>query len=151
MLSRRAWFQAAGSVAAGALLGARLRAQVDAPVTLTVYKTPSCGCCKKWVQHMESAGFKTAIHDLSDLEEIKRTMGVPAALQGCHTALAGVYVIEGHVPADLVQKLLREKPSVRGLAVPGMPSGSPGMEGGKEPYEVVAFDRTGKTTVYARR
>jgi len=119
---------------------------------MTVYKSPSCGCCKKWVQHVEANGFKAVVQDLENLDEIKRTMAVPGALQSCHTALVGTYVVEGHVPADVVHKMLKEKPAIHGLAVPGMPSGSPGMEGGAvEHYEIVAFERNGKTKVYARR
>lgn len=120
---------------------------------MTVYKTPTCGCCKEWVKHVESAGFKVKAVDMDDLSPIKRSAGVPAAMESCHTALVGPYVVEGHVPADLVRKMLDEKPKIAGLSVPGMVVGSPGMEQGnaKEPYSVVAFTRDGKTSVYARR
>ena len=104
--------------------------------------------------HLQANGFKIEKKDVigKELNEIKQRLGVPARLQSCHTALVAGYVIEGHVPADLIHRLLKEKPAVAGLAVPGMPIGSPGMEGGKpEPYEVLAFDRTGKATVYAKR
>ena len=120
---------------------------------MTVYKTPTCGCCAKWVDHMKSAGFKVQVQDMDDLTEIKQASGVPIPIRTCHTAVVSGYVIEGHVPADLVKKVLAEKPKMTGIAVPGMPVGSPGMESGnqKSPYDVVLFDKTGKTTVYAKR
>ena len=120
---------------------------------MTVYKTPTCGCCAKWVDHMKAAGFKVQVQDMDDLTEIKQASGVPIPIRTCHTAVVSGYVIEGHVPADLVKKVLAEKPKMTGIAVPGMPVGSPGMESGnqKSPYDVVLFDKTGKTTVYAKR
>jgi hypothetical protein len=152
MLTRREWLRTAAAGAAGLVVAGRLNAQVAAPIAITVYKSPSCGCCKKWVQHMEANGFKAAIHDMDDPTEVKRTMAVPAALHSCHTALVGKYIIEGHVPADVVHKLLKDKPGVHGLAVPGMVTGSPGMEGGPaERYDVIAFERNGKTKLYASR
>jgi hypothetical protein len=127
-------------------------AYAAAPIAITVYKTPTCGCCKKWVEHLESHGFKVTANDMDDLSEVKATFGVPAELQSCHTATVGKYVVEGHVPADLIQKMLKEKPAIAGLAVPGMPMGSPGMEGmRKDDYDVIAFDRQGKRSVYAKR
>lgn len=125
-----------------------------APVPITVYKTPTCGCCKEWVKHVEANGFKAKTHDLQSLDETKRSLGVPERLQTCHTAVVGKYVIEGHVPADLVSRLVKEKPAnIIGLAVPGMPVGSPGMEVGKQkqPYDVIAFTKDGKQSVYAKR
>lgn len=104
--------------------------------------------------HLQSSGFPVQIENIENLDPIKRKYGVPSALESCHTALVGGYVIEGHVPADLIDRLLREHPAVVGLAVPGMPDGSPGMEvSGQRPqrYQVLAFDRTGRTTVYAGR
>ena len=127
-------------------------AQVATPIT--VYKTPTCGCCKLWVEHLEKNGFVAKTHDLPDLSETKDTLGVPDALRSCHTALIGKYVIEGHVPADLIKKISTDKPAnILGLAVPGMPAGSPGMEvpGRKDAYDVFAFTRDGKRSVYARR
>ena len=102
---------------------------------------------------MQKAGFKVREVDLDDLTEVKQASGVPMRFRTCHTALVDGYVVEGHVPADLVKKMLAEKPKAAGLAVPGMPIGSPGMEQGdqKEPYDVFLFDKTGKTTVYAKR
>ena len=104
--------------------------------------------------HLRANGFKIEKKDVfgKTLTDIKHKHGVPGRLQSCHTALIEGYVIEGHVPADLIHKLLKEKPQIVGLAVPGMPIGSPGMEGGKpEPYEVFTFDKSGRTTVYAKR
>ena len=119
---------------------------------MTVYKDPGCGCCKEWVKIMQKAGFAVTAHDTADMNSIKSTMGVPTNLQSCHTAIVGNYVFEGHVPADVVMKLLQEKPIARGLAVPAMPNGSPGMEGPtKDKYDVLLFERSGKTRVYASR
>jgi len=129
------------------------RAAKTAATKMEIYKTATCGCCGKWVEHMKAAGFTPAVHDVPDVTPIKTKAGVPANLQSCHTALVGGYVIEGHVPADVIQKLLAEKPKVAGIAVAGMPAGSPGMEQGArtDPYEVIAFTAEGKTSVYAKR
>jgi hypothetical protein len=120
---------------------------------LTVYKDPNCGCCTEWVAHVRKAGFVVTVRDTADMSSVKASFGVPMALESCHTARVGAYAIEGHVPADLIQKLLREQPVARGLAVPGMPMGSPGMEQGsqKDAYDVILFDKAGKTRVYASR
>jgi hypothetical protein len=129
-------------------------ASAAAKTPITVYKTPTCGCCKLWVEHLEKNGFAPKTHDLNDLTETKDALGVPDALRSCHTAVIGRYVIEGHVPADLITKLVKEKPTnILGLGVPGMPAGSPGMEMGsrKDPYDVFAFTRDGKRSVYAKR
>jgi hypothetical protein len=118
--------------------------------TLVVYKSPSCGCCAKWVDHMREHGFKVAVHDMEDVSPIKAKHGVTDQLSSCHTATIGGYVVEGHVPAADVQRLLRERPSIAGIATPGMPMGSPGMEGGRvDRYDVMAFDRSGGTRVFA--
>ena len=124
---------------------------VNAPVKITVYKSPSCGCCGAWVVYMTKQGFAVDVKDMNDLTEIKRSLGVPVKLESCHTAVVGAYVIEGHVPADLVKKVLAEKPAIIGLAAPGMPADAPGMGTGKTPYDVIAWDKTGKTSVYAKR
>jgi hypothetical protein len=125
-------------------------AQVATPIT--VYKTPTCGCCGKWVDHMRQNGFAPKVTDLPNLSMIKQQAGVPDNLQSCHTSTIGGYAIEGHVPADVVRQLLKEKPAVAGIAVPGMPMGSPGMEGAyKDKYNVVAFGRDGSQKVYASR
>jgi len=122
------------------------------PLAMTVYKSPTCGCCAKWVEHIKKAGFAVTVKDMPNVGEVKYARGVPAELASCHTAVVGNYVIEGHVPADVVQKLLKEKPAVAGLAVGGMPMGSPGMEGSyTDRYDVVAFDKSGNKRVYASR
>ena len=142
-----------GVAAAAFLLAAVPRSAVNQQaVPVTVHKSPTCGCCAKWVDHAKAAGFQTTVHDMADVDPIKDKNGVPGSLRSCHTALVGGYVIEGHVPADLIQKLLKERPAILGLSVPGMVMGSPGMEGaGKEAYDVVSFDKDGKTAVYAKR
>ena len=120
--------------------------------TVVVYKSPTCGCCSAWVKHMEQNGFNVEVYDRQNMNPVKTEFGVPAHLQSCHTAKVGDYVIEGHVPADLVAKLLEDKPPVKGLTVPGMPMGSPGMEGPhKDDYAVLTFQADGNTQVYAQR
>ena len=117
-----------------------------------VYKTPTCGCCAKWVEHLQSNGYKVEVHDVESVEPTKAELGVPGALASCHTAKIGGYVFEGHVPADVIQRVLREKPQITGVAVPGMPMGSPGMEGPtRDHYDIVAFDGNGHTSVYESR
>ena len=121
--------------------------------TITVYKDPSCGCCIKWVSHLQANGFAPEVHDRSDMNALKDSLGVPPALRSCHTAVVGKYVIEGHVPAADLKRLLVAKPAgTVGLAVPGMPVGSPGMEMGDRSaeYAVVAFSATGSTRVFAK-
>ncbi len=142
----------AGIIVAGAV-GVTAQPRTTKP-GVTVYKTPTCGCCAKWVEHMRTSGFEMKVIDLEDIEHIKRANGVPGKMESCHTALVGGYVVEGHVPADLVQRMLREKPAIAGIATPGMPVGSPGMEVPNfkaEPYSVMAFDKAGKATVYEKR
>lgn len=121
-------------------------------VAVKVYKDPNCGCCVEWVKHLERNGFKVESMDMPDMALVKQKYGVGRELQACHTAVIGDYVVEGHVPADVIMKMLREKPAIAGLAVPGMPMGSPGMEGAtEERYDILTFDRAGRTTVYAQR
>jgi hypothetical protein len=117
---------------------------------ITVYKDPSCGCCKNWIQHLIKYGYDVDAKDTPAMAEVKRTLGVPDALTSCHTAVVNGYLIEGHVPATDIARLLKEKPKVAGLAVPGMPAGSPGMEGPrKQHYQVLSFDKNGKTRIFA--
>lgn len=119
---------------------------------VTVYKSPTCGCCTKWVEHLEQSGFRVEVHDTADVQPVKARHGLPGSLASCHTALVGGYVVEGHVPADVIRRLLRERPQVAGVAVPGMPMGSPGMEGPyKDDYDIVSFTRGGATNVYESR
>ena len=151
-VSRRALIAQAVAGALGLIAVPRLLRAAVRKTPLLVYKDPGCGCCEKWVEYMGKAGFEVAVRNTSDMDAIKRRYGVAPAIASCHTALAEGYVIEGHVPADLVLKLLKDKPRLAGLAVPGMVTGSPGMEGpNPRGYDVVAFDKTGKTTRYARR
>lgn len=126
-------------------------ASADLP-TVTVYKSPSCNCCAEWVTHMREQGFPVEIQSRFNVKPVKRKVGVPSSLAACHTAVVNNYVVEGHVPAKDVKQLLRENPKVRGLSVPGMPVGSPGMERGNrvEPYKVLTFTPAGDTTVFAR-
>ncbi|HYW32019.1 MAG TPA: DUF411 domain-containing protein [Gemmatimonas sp.] len=131
---------------------AAVPAAASAPRTIVIYKDPNCGCCKEWVTHMKAAGFVATVHYTADMATVKRSMGVPTSFESCHTARVGSYTIEGHVPADVIEKLLREKPVALGLAVPGMPMGSPGMEGPrKDKYDVMLFEKNGKSRVYASR
>jgi hypothetical protein len=123
-----------------------------APVAVTVYKNAQCGCCRGWVEHLRKEGFDVTAKDVDDLTAIKSKLGVPAALGSCHTATVGAYVVEGHVPASDIRKLLAQKPKVAGIGVPGMPMGSPGMEMPGVPadkYDVVAFAKDGKQRVFA--
>ena len=120
--------------------------------TVTVFKDPNCGCCKQWVEHLREHAFTVITKDTSDISAPKRTGRVPEHLYSCHTAFVNGYVVEGHVPAADIQRLLKEKPKVAGIAVGGMPAGSPGMEMGsrKDRYDVVAFNRDGTTKVFER-
>ncbi len=107
---------------------------------IEVYKSPTCGCCKDWITHLQHNGFKVTAHDTLDMQTVKQQHGVAAQFQSCHTAIIDGYVIEGHVPANDIKRLLREHPMVQGLAVPGMPQGAPGMETGlKQPYNVLTI------------
>jgi hypothetical protein len=145
-LSRR---QAIALLGASSLCAGLPARAAELPEIL-VHKDPSCGCCSGWAEHLRSAGFATRVAESRDLDAIKRRLGVPADLASCHTAEVGGYIVEGHVPATAVRRLLAEKPSAVGLAVPGMPIGSPGMEGGTpETYEVVLFGAQGRR-VFAR-
>lgn len=115
-----------------------------------VYKTQGCGCCNGWVEHLRAAGYQVDARNVTDLMAVKLDAGVPADLSSCHTALIDGYVVEGHVPAELIERLLAERPEIAGIAAPGMPVGSPGMEGpGAKPYQVYAFDRQGGRRVFA--
>ena len=120
---------------------------------MTVYRSASCGCCTQWGSHIASAGFRIDDHVTEDMEAVKKERGVSSQLTSCHTADVEGYVIEGHVPASAIQRLLKERPNIRGLAVPGMPLGSPGMEVAgveAERFEVLAIAHDGTTSVFAR-
>jgi hypothetical protein len=119
---------------------------------ITVYRTASCGCCGKWVEHLKAAGFAPTVHMVPNTDSVPPRKGMPDSLHSCHTATLEGYTVEGHVPADVIRQLLKERPKVSGIAVPGMPAGSPGMESpNPQRYDVIAYDATGKTTVFARR
>ena len=129
---------------------ANLPAYAQDKRAMTVWKSPWCGCCGNWVKHVEDAGFKVEVKEVEDLDPVKKLAGVPEALQSCHTARVDGYTIEGHVPAADIERLLRERPKVDGLAVPGMPSGSPGMENGvRDSYDVVTFTRQGAAEIFS--
>lgn len=155
-MTRRSWIASVAGTFAGGLLIATLRPSAahagTTPIPVTVYKDPSCGCCKKWVAHMASNGFLPAVKDRDDMAGLKDSLGIPVALRACHTAVAGRYLIEGHVPAADVKRLLASAPrKVLGLAVPDMPSGSPGMEmdGRSHHFDVIAFEQAGQSYVFA--
>jgi hypothetical protein len=144
-ITRRLTFLAA----IGCLLPTRALFGVEEPV-IAVHKDPNCGCCSGWVQHLEKSGFVTKVTQTKDINAVKTRLGVPADLAACHTAEVSGYVVEGHVPATALRRFLAEKPNATGLAVPGMPVGSPGMEGGSpEPYQVVLFAPDGRR-IYAQ-
>ncbi len=155
-LTRRDWLArvVVGIAAAGAMTALGPAAAAAAkPVKITVYKDPSCGCCTKWVKHLQANGLSPDVRDRSDMDALKDSLGVPAQLRSCHTAVAGRYVIEGHVPAADVKKFLSSAPAgVIGLAVPDMPVGSPGMEMGarRDKYDVMSFTAQGAVRVFAR-
>jgi len=157
MINRRGFvIRVSGLVAAG-VAGGRLAAEVPGwsakPTPITVYKSSSCECCAKWVDHVRDSGFEPVVHDEEDMDAIKAQLGVPEQVRSCHTALVGKYLIEGHVPASDIQRLVRQQPGVAALAVPGMPSGTPGMAqpGAKiTGFEVVAFQRDGTTKRFTR-
>ena len=119
---------------------------------ILVYKNPSCGCCGKWVEHLEAAGFSVTVKEVESTSVMRRRLGMPQEYGACHTAAVDGYVLEGHVPAEEVKRLLSTRPAAIGLSVPGMPVGSPGMEVGNrvDPYEVLLVDRNGQAAVFAR-
>ncbi len=127
---------------------------VSSRTPIVVYKTPTCGCCTLWVEHMRQNGFQAEVHDVSSAQvrAVSQAAGLKDEGTSCHTAKVGNYIVEGHVPASDVQRMLKEKPAIAGIAAPGMPMGSPGMEqgGAKEAYDVVAFTKDGKTSVFAK-
>jgi hypothetical protein len=132
---------------AGAL-GIPLLASAAAPV-IDVYKSAACGCCGEWVKHLKASGFAVKTHDVANPSDYREKAGIPNELGSCHTGMVQGYAIEGHVPASEIKRLLAEKPKAKGLAVPAMPLGSPGMEGPrKDPYDVLLVQANGRTSVY---
>ena len=153
-LTRREWLSSAAAAVVGIGAAGRLAraSTLAAPIGILVYATPTCGCCRAWMDHLEHDGFTVSRQFIDDVSPIKQKRHVPDKLWSCHTAIVGAYTIEGHVPADLIHAILAKKPSLAGLAVPGMPNGAPGMEGAvKDRYDVIAFTNEGKTAVYASR
>ena len=145
MITRKSLF---GVVAFAALsLGSAAHA-----ASMTVYKSPSCGCCGKWVEHVEKHGFTVKTVPTADMAAVKKRLGVPDTLASCHSTVVNKYVVEGHVPAADIKRLLAQKPKARGIAVAGMPMGSPGMEHGnhREPYATMLIGSNGKATHFAR-
>ena len=125
-------------------------ALAQAKPVIEVYKTATCGCCGEWVKHLRASGFEVRAHDVKEPAQYRQKFGVPDRLGSCHTAKVGGYAIEGHVPAGEIRRLLAERPRAKGLAVPTMPLGSPGMEGPRrDPYDVLLFDARGETKVFA--
>ncbi len=136
---------------AGFAVIALTRPALAAAPEFEVWKMRACGCCTAWAKHFAAAGFRTIVHELDDVAEIRAKAGVPPDLGGCHTSKVAGYVVEGHVPVAAVQRLLAERPAILGLAVPGMPLGSPGMEIEGEPaqpYQVIAFAADGSRSVF---
>lgn len=132
-------------------LGAAVNLPASAADAVDVYKSPYCGCCGKWVEHLRQAGFDVRTHDVNDVPATRQRLGMPERLGSCHTAKVAGYVVEGHVPAADIQRLLKEKPKALGLAVPSMPPGSPGMESPKPvPYNTLLVQAGGGTTVFAK-
>lgn len=132
-------------------LGAVVNLPASAAEAVDVYKSPYCGCCEKWVEHLRQAGFAVRTHDVNDVPAARQRLGMPERLGSCHTAKVAGYVVEGHVPAADIQRLLKEKPQAVGLAVPSMPPGSPGMESPKPvPYNTLLVRTGGEITVFAK-
>lgn len=138
-----------GRTLAFALLAAP--AAAHAAGTLEVWKSPACGCCGAWVQHLEASGLRVRVHEVQDLDAARRMNGVPQALGSCHTARVEGYAVEGHVPAADIKRMIAERPKAAGLAVPGMPPGSPGMPSAQpQPFESLLFTADGRHTVWQR-
>ncbi|MBI2407579.1 MAG: DUF411 domain-containing protein [Gemmatimonadetes bacterium] len=157
-ISRRAWIGLATGGTVISLVGARWAQgrfpwEPDPAATpVDVFASPTCDCCREWMRHMGKNGFAVTKHLMDDVTVKKSELHIPQDLWSCHTAVVGGYAIEGHVPADLIQRVLTERPAIVGLAAPGMPNGAPGMEGPtQDRYEIIAFTRTGATEVYAVR
>jgi hypothetical protein len=154
MISRRTFVtQIAAALAAGSVVR-QVTGQLPVRLTpITVHKSKSCGCCANWVDYLRGAGFEPTVHDEEDMDAVKDRLGVPSDLRSCHTAVIDRYLIEGHVPAGDIRRLLSSKPQLRGLAVPGMPAGTPGMAAEGAPiagFDVVGFTRQGTTTMFSR-
>jgi hypothetical protein len=155
LMRRRDFLRLGAGAASLTLFPGSLLAWTGAPdlPLMTIYKSETCLCCEKWVDHVKAAGFKTTVHDRDPIEPLKDELAIPRHVRSCHTAQVGGYLVEGHVPAADIKRMLKEKPKFMGLAVPGMPIGTPGMDQPgvpAEPYHVVAFQKAGTTSVYAK-
>jgi len=151
MTRRRPWGALVLAATVAGFAGLAIAAPAPGP-EVAVYKSPTCGCCKKWVEHVQAAGFRVTVHDTSSLAGVMEHYGVPHKLTACHTAVVDGYVVEGHVPADVIQRLLKERPGIAGVGVAGMPAGSPGMESDTPTrYYILTFDKNGTTSVYGAR
>lgn len=134
-----------------ALLVGAGSAWAQSATQVEVFKSPYCGCCEKWIEHMQKNGFKVNAHNVNDVPAVRKSLGMPDRVGSCHTAKVGGYLIEGHVPAADIQRLLKEKPKAVGLAAPGMPQGAPGMETATPvPYQTLLVQADGSTTVFAK-
>ena len=142
MIGRRAFLAAVSTLA---LTGPAWAA----PIRVTLYKTPECSCCEGYAAYLRQHGFAVTVKATDNLADVSRKAGIPAELQGCHTAFIGDYVVDGHVPVEAIKKLLAERPAVKGLTLPGMPEGSPGMSGRKAgPFKILAVGGDGRSSVY---
>ena len=151
MIERRRFLTLVGGLAVAATPLAAVGPARARP-SMKVHRDPSCGCCEAWVAHVRKAGYEARIEVTDDIDAVKQRLGVPEALASCHTAEIDGYLLEGHVPAEIVARLLAERPAIRGLAVPVMPIGSPGMETpgmAPDPFRVIAFAANGRTSVFA--
>ncbi|MDO9286702.1 MAG: DUF411 domain-containing protein [Aquabacterium sp.] len=148
-MNRRHFIRHAGAIATLASLSVFAASPVP---EVQVFKSPSCGCCGSWVEHMRAAGFSVKVTEVVDATAARKRLGLPDRYGSCHTATVAGYVLEGHVPAAEVKRLLAAKPKAIGLAVPGMPPSAPGMDvpGRKDPYEVLLVDASGQSSVFAR-
>ena len=147
-VSRRALLAAFAAVGASTILPRPARAAEG--VAINVWKSRYCGCCGGWVDYMRTKGYRVNVTAIEDMDPLKTRLGIPRDLESCHTAKVGDYLIEGHVPEPAIAKLLAERPAVKGLALPGMPAGSPGMDGAPGVYDVIGFDGAGKSSVFLR-
>ena len=136
--------------AAGAATSIPALAAASLP-RVEVFKNPDCGCCGAWVEHLKAAGFPVKVHETPDTSAVRKRHGIPDEFGSCHTGVVSGYALEGHVPAEDIKRLLAKKPAAAGLAVPGMPVGSPGMEVGSrnDPYQVLLIDKAGRSSVFA--
>ena len=150
-VSRRALLIAAAVAAGGGALAWTLLGSTESASagTITVWKSPTCGCCTEWVSYMRSKGYRIVVNSVADTVPTKLSFGIPETLHSCHTSKLGDYIIEGHVPAGAIEKLLAERPALKGIALPGMPEGAPGMDGSPGIYHVVAFTADGHLAGFA--